>query len=83
MKIKEYLQKTQDEKFTGFFIHGDENNGEYRDWYLSNQLWVHYFYKNKRLHGDYKYYNYDGKLIAHKIYKKWKNNKRFFKRKVK
>ena len=54
----------------------DENGlkqGEYKRYYSGEQLWIHYFYKDGKRHGECKEYNEDGSLDCKKYYSNGKD----------
>ncbi len=62
--LKEIKTKTKH-----YFV--DENGnkqGEYKDYYYNDQLYVHTFYLNGKLHGEYKDYHNNGQLSVHSFY---------------
>ena len=42
---------------------------ECKNYHENGQLWAHYFYKDGKYHGEYKYWNEDGGLWRHCFYK--------------
>ena len=66
----EYKRWNKKDKLTyhGFFK-DYERYGEFKKWYDGNQLSEHGFFENGRLDGRYMAWDWNGRLIADKIYK--------------
>lgn len=66
--IKDVFTKLGKKYFQVWFS-GIQEKGEYKSWYENGQLWMHHFYKNRKLEGDSKTWDEDGTLSRHAIYK--------------
>ena len=69
MTTLELLKITDEQKEKGIFIQGNEENGEYKEWWYNGQLFKHCFFKNERLEGEYKRWYSNGQLFIHCFYK--------------
>jgi len=71
MKTIDILKLPLEKKMNGIFIKGDINDGEYKIWWADkplSKLYIHCFYKDGALHGHWKRYSHEGKLINHVLY---------------
>jgi len=70
MKLKELLLLTDKQKTKGFFIRGNIQCGEFKDYWKNGNLWEYSFYLKGKLNGEYKEYYSNGKLYKHCFYLK-------------
>ncbi len=69
------MQEEIKTKIQHYFV--DENNliqGEYKDYYDNDQLYIHTFYLNDQRHGEYKRYFFNGNLWEHTFYQNGKRH---------
>lgn len=87
-QIENLFTDPQETMGNGLYFSGYENEGEYKMWYNSGQLYEHYFYKDGRLDGEYKRWHKNRQLNKHCFFKygkldgefkRWYDSGRLFK----
>jgi len=68
MKLKELLLLTPEQKKKGFFLRGNNQCGEYKEYWGQGHLWSQGSYLNGLEHGEYKFYWENGQLRIHCFY---------------
>lgn len=65
----EILTLTLDQKVKGVWLSGIKGEEEYKRWHLNGQIYAHLLFKNYKLNGESKWYDEDGILYDHAIFK--------------
>lgn len=79
MISKQKIQKVDKQKLKGRWVVGDKENGEWKCLYINDQLFEHYFHKDGKLNGEYKFFNFIGDLVIHRLYEENKIVKDYLK----
>jgi len=74
MKLKELLLLTTEQKSNGFFIRGNRDCGEFKEYWDNERLWLHCFYLKGKKQGEYKSYYQNGQLCTHSFFLKDKKH---------
>ena len=68
-QIKDLFTNPKDRMANGLWFSGYTNEGEYKEWWITGQLYQHCFYKNGQRDGEYEEWHGNGQLYKHCFYK--------------
>ena len=68
MNDLDFILNFEENKTKGIWLSGIEGEGTFVRYWDNGNLREHCFWKNEKLHGEYKYYRKDGQIWDHCFY---------------